>query len=297
MNDFDVALGPRLRLHERGGIMAEDTGIRGSGAHMSTIRTKPSADLYRMALLFSDQIDYPASTGVSTSDENPFGLVEAGIARLAEVTCRAKAVTAKDVRDTAFAAFAAHDLREPGVWALWRTPGYDPIPEDVSAPHAALRLSLQDLILVPSRQVPLDDVIEFRQRHLDQLREFQSTVDRLCLKLAQGGHDPREIRLETEAFDRAVGRYLDEVRRRNWPLSLGSLEFSMNWADLAREVLKNVTWASFVAGVSAVSLPSLAATLGAGVVASIGIETTRGLRSGPRNSPFEYIASINREFR
>lgn len=297
MNDFNVGLGPCLRLHERGGIVAEDAGIRGSGARISTTPVDPSIDLYRMALLFSDQIDYPASTDVSTSDENPFGLIDAGIARLAEVTCRTGPVTAEDVRGAAFAAFVAHDIREPGVWALWRTPGYDPIPEGVTAPDAAFRLSLQDLILVPSREVPLDDVIAFREMHLDQLRDFQSTIDRLCLKLAQGGHNPHEIRLETEAFDRAIGRYLDEVRKKNWPLSLGSLECSMNWADLAREVFKNVTWASFAAGISAVSLPSLGATLGAAMIASIGIETTRGLLSGPRNSPFEYIASITREFR
>lgn len=261
--------------------------------HALSISAEPFSDtLVRTALLFSDVIDCPGSS-IATLSYMPDTLIDADVWQSSFL--QTVDTTNRQVSRLAFKTFKALETREPLRWSIWQVAGQQAIPDDELTTDLALRMRLQDAIAVPHRDVPYEEVLQFKQQRLPELQALRICIDEVAMKVAQTG-DPRSAELEIEKLDRAIKEHTAAARDKNWAKSLVNLDVEVNWTDLAVKAMGT----SAISAIAAVSMPSIAlptaAAAFAGWIGSIGsaitFKSTYGLRRVKTDSPFSYIVDL-----
>ena len=88
------------------------------------------------------------------------------------------------VLDTYMAAFSDLESREPGVWSL--SQGEKSLFVNNSAANlideSGISLELIRLIPVPAADVPLNEILEFKEKRKDELMIFRAHIDQLVLE-------------------------------------------------------------------------------------------------------------------
>jgi len=282
-----IALPESLGDKQRGAIL--QFGLRWVGGEPK-VSGEDGEAAWRSAILLSDKIDWPIASNVAAGSADPGGLVTAGIMSRSPIALEGR-VSEDQVNHIPFSLFEALDGREPGRWSIWAGANEEPIPTDATAPDLAFRLKLNRALILPHKEVPFTNLVEFKRRHADKVIKLRHHLERLGLQVARNGWEPAETTLEIEALDVAIAAYLEEARKQNWRKVLANLEFSMNWVGAAKG-------AAVAAVVAAAGLPLSGAVLGLGeaLSSSIELKSTRGLKGRRSESPFEYLAEIDREF-
>lgn len=96
-----------------------------------------------------------------------------------------------------------------------------PAPGTPVARAEALRLSLLEGILPgPEGQVPVQDLVAFKERHAEQLQAFRTLIESELLRIAlieDDGARAREKRLTEERLRQQVEELAAAMRQRRWP--------------------------------------------------------------------------------
>lgn len=241
--------------------------------------------MYPPLLLF-DQIEVPSSSSIERDPEFAF-LFDNGHAVSTGITVHGEANNAVIRRD-AFDVWSARDQKEPGAWSIWYLDGDTPIPDDQSDPTLGFQLQLQNTLVLPDPNVPIEDLINFRDRRKSELMALRHHVDELSIAIAKNGPDPRASRLALEKFELAQEDHLRVSLEPNWKKFLGNLNVTMNWTEAL---------AGSVAALPVATTPlGAAGGIAAGLVSALAVRSARGLKEGHGSSPFAYMAQIHKEF-
>jgi hypothetical protein len=190
-------------------------------------------------------------------------------------------------RRTAFDLWRLRNQLEPGAWSMWHLYGNDAIPEDCTDPALGFQLKLQNSIVLPDPNLPVDDLLGFRERRRSELMAFRHYIDDLCIEISKNGPDLRASHVAVEKFQIAQEEYLRVCMEPNWRKFLGSVTAKMNWSHAA------IAAGSAVA--SATTPLGIAGSIAAGLASGFVLESARGLRSERVVKPFSYIAEIHNE--
>lgn len=186
--------------------------------------------------------------------------------------------------------FRKLEEQEPGVWSMC---GDKPVPwrEDHLIQESAVLLKLSNVLPVPLGDTPFEDIMEFKEKRFDQLRNLRNHLDDVYLSISASSDPQFAERVALNKIDIAASELM-RVYRESFRISnIGSIQASID--------LKSIVTGGAVAGyaLTNTALPTVTAVLGgvaAAAVASLNI--TAGLRE-KRDSPnpFEYVVSYHKE--
>lgn len=165
------------------------------------------------------------------------------------------------------------------------------MPPSIDNTELGLRLQLQNALIVPSRDVSLDDVIMFKEARHSELLDLHHHLDEICLKVAEAGSSDAIRELEIEKFEQSVARYNKVALERNWSKSIISLSPSFSVTDAIRAALPTAGTLALFTGSFGVG--SVIAALGTGLVAGVGVDVVRVPRE--QSPHFAYLYQIAHE--
>ncbi|XNY07042.1 DUF6236 family protein [Sinorhizobium meliloti] len=241
----------------------------------------------RLNLLLWDRLSYP---------KQPF--IEIGLGPEAEFLERERILERTPVSvpgglggiiltQAHYECFRTLDRKEPGKWSLATIEG-----SDSAVPTASLEegrgvlVRLLNAIPVPDRDVPLDDVLNFKSKRRSELTALRVHLEDVYQRIVEAA-DP-ELKLETE-LARLQTALEDHIKvSREWKVGLKLADLSAN-LNIAGAVAGTI--ASYTMG-----LPLLQSVV-SGVVPAISVDAGAGLaRRHVTHTPFKYVSAIHRHF-
>lgn len=287
-----LTLSPPLSKGERGAIILPQMKIDRYGDNGVSLNgnSAPSPSLIRSALLFVDKIDFPDTNVIRSGALGGAGLSGLDIGGSTELQWGSFDGGYDEMSVYGWLAYKALDKREPGRWSIWQEPDQSIIPETELSSDLAFRLDFNCRLPVPHSDLPYDDLLQFKEKHKDELGAFNAYMLRMMMKISECG-DPREATAEIEEFDLSLADYIKKTKESNRVSRRLNLTPEMDWAA----AIKASGGAGLLSAVSGLSLPATAAAIGTGLLAGLSVKSTAGLKKGD-TSPLRYIAHVEREF-
>lgn len=259
----------------------------------STINPKGSIefdpDSMRAALLLFDRLDYPGNSMIQFGPEAPLGLEN--WAGLQHTQVPIDGMTHGDIfKDTLLTAFNALNEREPGQWVLAREAASTGFPPEALGGQSAFILKLMNALPIPSKEVPYDDVLLFRERRAPELRALRHHIESLAVEIGKTGYGGLAETVAFEQFEASLLDHCKTISEANFPKIPINLEVKFNYTNAGIAAI--AARAGIITGLNALT----AAGFLQGLASFISIESTLGLKRKSNNSPtpFEYIINAHK---
>jgi len=266
--------------------------IRGSAIHVRSNSLDPQE--LRFSILLWDKLVWPSSRAVYISGGADESFLEsAGILTRPDYTFNGD--MAQGMAMTQIQAFMDLDAREPGLWALAQGENSLLLRDNKLKPDSGALLELTRAIPVPDKDVPLNDVLEFKQRRVDELQRLRTELNTFVAAVNQAEDKEAELRAHIATVDAACADALRVSREWQFPIRLTNYKASV---DLGPLVTAGVAYGlGTVAGLSA----STAILAGIGAAVAAGAPTLilrtefgwRGLKK--RLGPYRYVYQFHNE--
>jgi Family of unknown function (DUF6236) len=266
---------------KRGIVVSQPTRFLANG-HVSFGGDLDRQEL-RTYLLFWDSLDYPDNNviNVEASPDVEF-LRKAGVLQRTRVTF--------EVGDTSslwrarLATFRMLDEREPGQWSLASGPRSISFEATDLEQDRGVLVKLVRAVPVPDRDVPLNDILEFRTKRRDELLALRHHLEDVYQKIIAAGDGALALNTEIERLRSAIADHLKAGKE--WPLTfrLADLRGDLNVVPGVLAALR-----AFEAGFGPLGI--LAAGVGAAILEVKAGPSLR--RRAPSATPFEYISSYH----
>lgn len=268
-----------------------------------TIHGNLDAQDLRSWLLFWDRLAWPFSTLIGLGGDGPdeHFLIEAGVLHRPVIN-DGKGLLVQEIPEilerTHVRAFMDLEKREPGQWSIALGAHSRSLRERHMLPDAGALVELHGAFPVPNADVPLNEVIEFKNRRSDELSNLRAELDGFVAAVNQATDKEAEIRKHLATIDGACADAIKVSREWGFPVRLANVKASV-------ELRPFVTAAGGVIGIGASlnqGLPASAAVL-AGVGGAIAATAPalkisadfgwRGLKS--RLGPYRYVYQYHKE--
>ena len=187
------------------------------------------------------------------------------------------------------AGYHALQLKEPGCWSLARGEKSISFADDDLEVGRGILVSLCNVIPVPDKDVPLNEILEFKAKRFDELISFRVSLERLYQKIASQPDSKLAMLTEKDDFEKSLADYIKTAKETKLPFRLTkelSAKISLSGSD-ALNVMGSAALGFTVS-------PLVGYIAG---VASV-IKFTAGLGLKGRNktaNPFEYVSSYHRD--
>jgi hypothetical protein len=252
----------------------------------------------RHSLLFWDRLVWPSNNYIyiKSGPDEEF-LESAGILERPRYNFVDTKTGIEPMIDAQTKAFTERDAAEPGAWDLCQTSTALLANTAGLINDGGVQIELYRAIPVPDKDVPLNDILEFKRKRHNELIVLRNEIDGLIAGVNTAEDHQDELRKKLESVDRAcadVVRISSEwqcpVRLTNWKVALDIRPFTNLAAGLGTYFATNK-----ILGLTEVALT---AAIGIGGVAASALKITsdfgwNGLK--PRTSPYRYVAQFNRE--
>jgi Family of unknown function (DUF6236) len=240
----------------------------------------------RFSLLFWDKLDLPQNNLVRTSDPNADFLESVGVLKQTFCPVQLSGIIkpAETYVQAHLAAYRSLDKAEPGVWSLGTGKNSVSFPERELEQGRGILVRLYEAIPVPDKDVPLQDVLEFRAKYRDELLALRFYLEAIYQRILNAGDGELALDSEVEALEKAIVDYLRVAKAVKIPFVNASFEANLNaLAGINAGLLTYQTGLGIVASV----LAGAAAGFGVGpAVALKGHKATQ--------TPFRYISSFHK---
>ena len=235
----------------------------------------------RSALLFWDKIDCPKNDLIVLSRGSDLAfLLDAGIAYRSEVKFSNGWDAASVLEQTAIKTYESHNEKEPGRWALMRNENSLTYSDDGFAAHEALQITLYKGVIVPDRDVPLEEILNFKEKRKEELLNFRSQIDKMLLTMSNSESLDFSKVTQVDSLDKSMADIAKVMKES---------KFKKIFTDLSANIkMTNISPAVIATGTSMMSELPMMASLGAGA-ALLGVSISAGMRNASTKSPFEYI--------
>lgn len=285
--DFGKPKAPR-----RGLVVCPPLEIKGSRLYIGSSNLDPQE--LRCALLLFDDLVWPSSrTILLASGPDEQFLERVGVLTRPDYTFNGDAVHA--LAKAQSQAFIDLDARDSGRWSLAQGKNSLLLHEQLLVRDAGALLELQRAIPVPDRDVPLNEVLEFKQRRHDELQRLRDELDGFLAAINHADDKAAELRKHVTIIDSACTDALKVSREWQFPVRLANYKVSF---DLRPFV-------PLIAGVTAYHVSELASSSAilAGIGGALGAAGSvlkltgdfgwRGLKR--RLGPYRYVYQFHKE--
>lgn len=265
------------------------TGIQeGRGAHK---RSKDPAKI-RFWITYWDQIDEPTGVvlrigGGNYSSEKWFNETQVSFGEPPDYREYYSNINEMEPK-IAMQAFKMLEAQQPGSWAIDMGDGSFPDPTVYGDEGRGLEIKLFNALPTPNADVPIDRILEFKERHGSEREALFSAVDGLYLDVISSPDKPLAERkaisdLETAARDQVL------AARSSNSILFNVVDLCARY-DLVGAGLAAAGIASAAAGLPIVASLGIAAIGGA----SVALTKTHSYKEqrAQRSSPYGYVGQI-----
>lgn len=245
----------------------------------------------RKYLLYWDEIDYPDNNLVSigTSPDMEY-LISAGVATRTRVQFQGAISSGNGEFFIAAqqAVFEKHDSENPGQWSLAQlsaTPYfYD------STSKLSIEYQLWNRLPIPSSDVPLNDILEFKAKRQDELMALRIYLDEMYQSIISAADIPRAKNAGLAKLETA----LDEIDRVLTESGISRTISSLR-GFIAGEFGTVSGTGLGAAGISPFigMSPLQAGTIGAGIAFAVKMAMTP--KTAKSANPLTYVSSVRKE--
>ncbi|WOJ90703.1 DUF6236 family protein [Methylocapsa polymorpha] len=263
--------------------------IQGTSLRIKSTNLDPQE--IRFALLFWDQLVWPSSRLIHImSGPDEIFLEQAGV--LTRPFYNVYGDVAQGIATTQISAFKDLDKKEPGKWALAQGENSLLVRDRVLDEGRGALVELHRAIPVPDKDVPLNEILEFKAKRNDELQLLRTEIDALFATLDTADDKAGELSNHIVRIDAACANVLKIGKEWRCPVRLSNVKASV-------EVRPFVTAFGGIAAYELAThhaLPASAAILAGLAGAASGTAPAlklsadfgwRGLR--PRPEPYRYV--------
>lgn len=242
----------------------------------------------RKHLLYFDKIDYPDNSFISVGSSPDIAYLEkAGVLKrpVVQFSGTMSSGSGEFFIAAQEATYNQNSINEPGQWSLGQSSINPFFSNGITS--KGVEFTLVNMLPVPQGIVPLEDILEFKQKRHDELIALRHHLDDVYQAIIGSGDIPRSMTTETQKLEtalREIDRTLSEASIAKVVTNLRSY-IGGNFSSVLGAGLGG-------AGVS--SLISMSPLIAA--MASAGLALTVKPILSPRNSleenPFTYLKSM-----
>lgn len=279
----------------RGLIISCPVEIQGEKEIYSWNLTQLDPQDLRFSLFFWDRLCWPkpAFDLMPTFHEASF-LEEAGV--LDRPTYLHLGNRAKSMIKTYLTAFEDYEKSQPGMWAFGTGLNSIKTQTELFIEEQGTAIELQRSIPIPTEDVPLEEILEFRQRRRDELLLFRSYIENLATEINSSSDSVDALKKAQRNIDEACKNLMIVTREWRAPIYLANFSSNFN-LDLKKAATSAyAAWLSL----SEMGLPETTSIIGAGITglqSQISIKSDIKFRSFKKaTSPFKYAYSISKQF-
>ncbi|MGP5490224.1 DUF6236 family protein [Pseudomonas helleri] len=295
---------PGYGLRPKGGrgiMIIPDFYEEGTTSRTVCAPSQLRAEQVRFGLCFWDRIAWPSIYPLSNYDDTDMDfLSSAGVLLRPEAKLVPNLTSpGKGLAESYFMAYQELEKKEPGRWSLSASAECDIkfFLGDHIAPDRGITVSLHRAVPIPTRDVMLHDLLEFKLKREPELLALRAEIDN-CKQLITSSIDRAEaFATQRDRIDTACTDLLVVSRERKMPVSISDVSMAFEFNGSAAIALAAAT-AAFSDKFELTGVQTLLTSVG--LIAASGIKLTTTFGSGRRkeklqNSPFRYVHYLHEE--
>jgi hypothetical protein len=264
----------------------------------SSLRGSLDAQELRSWLLYWDELVWPASNLIRAGGGNDEEFLVNAKILTRPVSYVSSGTFEQIIINTHINCFLDLDKKEPGVWALAQ--GEKSLllnhPSGQFVENEGITLELLRALPTPAEDVPLNEILEFKERRKDELLAFRAYTDKLVQEIQKSPEPTDEMKRVLKDVDAACAALLKVGHQWQFPVTFADFKCSFNF-----NLFK--TGGQAAMGYTAASTLGLGLPVATGVAALSGLVSTidikkdfLGFRSIRKDqSPFQYCVNAHRE--
>jgi uncharacterized protein (UPF0335 family) len=248
----------------------------------------------RFALLFWDRLVWPSSRVIHfASGPDELFLEDAGILKRPDYTFNGDA--AQGIAKSQIQAYQDLERMEPGTWALAQGVRSLLLREGMAEEGKGALVELHRAIPIPKHDVPLAEILEFKERRRDELVLLRYQLESFVSDLERAEDKTLALHKHIAELDKACSDLLAVGKEWQFPVYLSNFKASFS---LAPEKFLPAVGSGWMFGESYGLNAATGVAAIAGVVSTLKITADCGFQSMKRpTSPFRYAYLIDRELR
>lgn len=274
---------PKLEVCQRGVILPPPVTLVPNG-----LLTGSSFDRQRIdaALLYWDAIEYPSSQMAEFGSQDIDALVQMGVVSRSRVLFSGRWELGESVEAAHDATVRELKAQSPGRWSHFLIPN-----EAVTSAHSheVVTVRLLEALPLPPSDLPFEELLDFRQRRIDELRALRTHIDELADVVVASTDGEAALIRKIDSLQASLNAARAVTRERFGGFVGLKIAPSFSLTDALRAGAT-----SFGLLAVATGGPTTAALGGAAIAAglqglSLSVEKTRG---EPDLGPLKYAVSI-----
>ncbi|MFD1612008.1 DUF6236 family protein [Sphingomonas tabacisoli] len=249
----------------------------------------------RAALLFWDRLEVPRTPLNDYINDTIHNLAKMGVVQRTSVRLvrGAGVIEGQCLLQGTETAFDALEARDPGRWAMGVGSNSLKVMGDARmAPDRGALVRLHNVLPVPDGSVPVEQVLEFKQKRRDELLALRHELDKIYQRIDAAPDRALAEAVEGDALDRAATAALKTALEFHLPVRLSDWAIKLNL-----NIGEAITKASLAGAASHFVMPELTAIVAglAGAASFLTVEGGIGLKRRPSAGPFEYVVHYHKE--
>ncbi len=125
-------------------------------------------------------------------------------------------------------AFQQLDRCEPGQWSLAQGQTSLLVKNSLLSDGNGLYMELLRAVPVPNRDVPLQDILSFREKRSSELGSLQYEVEGLTTYLSQGSSNSSQLSRHIKKIDKSCLEAINASREMPFPIRLSNLKVPLD---------------------------------------------------------------------
>lgn len=248
--------------------------------------------ILRHNLLFWDKFLFPNGIVQFTLGPEADYLERAGILEI--MNFNAQGTLDNIIIQNHLSAFSAMENKQPGLWAMSLGPGTLDIKTPGVVQNGGFYVELINLLPVPAMEVPLENIVRFKEKRRDELHELRLNINNIAATINKVGDVPEGLEVATHQVQTAASNAIAVSREAGFPLHLSSVKVSLDLRPLPALAAIIAGWEIGQSIEQKTMLAALAAAGGIGSAVKIGGDF--GLKNmRERLGPYQYVARYHKE--
>lgn len=279
------AVDPTYGRSKRGLVVSPPIELSGVSMKFESISLDQQE--LRSNLLFWDTLDFPSNNliHIPLGPDEEF-LEQEGILKRTHIEMTGSFSGIEPYLRPHLEAYRRLDAKNPGKWSLATGPRSIRFPPSELNVNRGALVRLYGLIPVPDAEVPLVDLLEFRQKRRSELLTLREHLEQIYQRIVSAGDGELALESELNALERAITDHLRASRETRFKWRLADFNASLNL----------VPGVAAAAASYSMGLPIGSAVLTGILSSGLSLGPSFSLKNGrPSGTPFQYVTSYHSE--
>ena len=245
----------------------------------------------RFSLLFWDRLSWPSSSTIFLGSNDDESFLES-CKILERPHYRMNGEAGDAILYGQFIAYSECEAKAPGAWAMAQGDNSLIARGRMKETGKGALIELSRAVPIPMHDVPLNDILEFKERRRDELMRFRFHMERLAYDIANSPDRSEQLELHLKDIQSACSDLIAIGKDWQFPMKVSSFKASLN---LKPSLIASVQGAWEFGSQLCTEVATVAAAA-TGLFKGVKIDTDFGFRTPKKPlSPYRYAYHIHKE--